>query len=228
MFCSPTLYRATETQRFAWKAEPVENGREANFVIKIIFYLCTTAIFIQEGYTDSRRSALPLLGSKAPPSSLFWFISPFFFFGQFVPIDIYFSWKALSWFHPSSTQTNKPTVAAWVGCFRSQFRLVLDGPTLTHLHKLTSPRLSTTNTDFSPLIQAPAIRGGCNCTHFPCTKTWELGEMLQLSFIFCASPFPHSSPGRCWCLLQRLSKHATKTHQLRATFFVSTEMPKSK
>lgn len=51
--------------------------------------------------------------------------------------------------------------------------------------------------------------------------------MLQLIFlkvflvgstIFYAFPFPHSSPGRCWCLLQPLSKHSTKTHQLKATF----------
>lgn len=89
------LTHSAEIHCFAWKAKPEENGRAANFVIKIIFYLRTTAIFIQEGYTDSRRSALPLLGSKAPPRSLFCFISPFlsfflFFLWQFVPIDIFF------------------------------------------------------------------------------------------------------------------------------------------
>lgn len=83
--------------------------REANFVVKIIFYLCMTEIFIQGGYTDSRRTALPLLGSKAPSHSLFYFVSFFFLNLTILSHRYLFFLKSMSRvdFALSSIQTSK-------------------------------------------------------------------------------------------------------------------------
>lgn len=65
-----------------------------------------TEIFIQEGYTGSRRSVLQLLGSEAPSCSLFYLFSLSSPLWQFFPIDIYSFWGSMSWVDLTTTQFN--------------------------------------------------------------------------------------------------------------------------